>query len=86
MLPVEPDEFPLLNKEDRGKQYQVHKYSKNPDRSPGKKAITGICDNDGTKAASTARSSLPKSDVPKSSNNNHRILVKRLVRTAKNPR
>ena len=69
-----------------GKQYQVHKYAKNPDRNPGKKVITGICDADMTKAASTARSSPPKSNVPKLSNNNCRILVKRPVMTAKNPR
>ena len=58
----------------------------NPDRRPGKKAITVICDADVNKATSTARSSPSKSDEPKSSNNNRRILVKRPVRTAKNPR
>ena len=68
-----------------GKQYQVYKYAKKTGRIPGKKVITGTCDVDVIKAASTARGSPSKGDVPKSSNNNRRVLVKRPVRTAKNP-
>ena len=68
------------------KQYQVYKYAKKTNRVPGKKVITGTCDADVTKAASAARGPLPKSDVPKLSNNSPWVLIQRPVRMAKNPR
>ena len=44
-----------------GKQYQVYKYARKPDRRLGKKVIANGCDVDVYKAASTARGSSPRS-------------------------
>ena len=38
-----------------GKQYQVYKYAKKPDRRLGKKVFTNTSDVDVNKAANTAR-------------------------------